>query len=115
MKCSISIVSMLVVAFIANAQQPKYEQKLNTVIPHFSKDASVKIDYDIVYVRAPRTVKDKDGKDRQAQVWPNASEPEHLRASTDLMLLPRAARLSSAPPEAGSTSNPRPAEEPRSR
>src|SRR5262249_50237175 len=55
--------------------------------PHVSTDKAVKIDYDIVYVRAPRTVNGKDGKDVQAMVWPNAAEPELLRASTDLMLL----------------------------
>src|SRR5439155_14471407 len=36
---------------------------------------------------APRLVKGSDGKERQAQVWPNAAEPESLRAPTDLMLL----------------------------
>src|SRR4029079_18171546 len=50
-------------------------------------DKSIKYDYDIVYVRAPRFVKDKDGKERPAPVWPNAAEPEALRASTDLMVL----------------------------
>jgi hypothetical protein len=55
--------------------------------PAISTDKSVKYDYDIVYVRAPRFVKGKGGKDRQAQVWPNAAEPGNLRASTDLMLL----------------------------
>src|SRR5437762_7835116 len=63
------------------------QRPLRTDPPHFSKDPAVKIDYDIVYVRAPRLVKTSDGKERQAQVWPNASEPENLRASTDLMLL----------------------------
>src|SRR5262249_16842548 len=47
----------------------------------------VKYDYDIVYVRAPRFVTASDGKERQAPVWPNAAEPENLRAATDLMLL----------------------------
>ena len=52
-----------------------------------ASDKSIKYDYDIVYVRAPRTVKDKDGKDRLAMVWPDASQPFNMRASTDLMLL----------------------------
>src|SRR5262249_60494126 len=55
--------------------------------PHISTDKSVKYDYDIVYVRAPRVVKGADGKEHQAHVWPNASEPESLHAPTDLMLL----------------------------
>src|SRR4051812_6072131 len=55
--------------------------------PPISSDRTIKYDYDIVYVRAPRTVKGRDGKDQQAPVWPDASHPEALRASTDLMLL----------------------------
>lgn len=55
--------------------------------PPIAKDRGIKYDYDIVYVRAPRFVKGKDGTDSQAQVWPNAAEPENLRAATDLMLL----------------------------
>src|SRR5437879_4886028 len=55
--------------------------------PRISTDKTVKYDYDIVYVRAPRFVKGKDGKDHQAQVWPDAGTPHSLKASTDLMLL----------------------------
>src|SRR5262245_53456666 len=55
--------------------------------PHISTDKTVKYDYDIVYVRAPRVVKGNDGKEHQAPVWPNAAEPENLHAPTDLMLL----------------------------
>src|ERR1043165_8799635 len=48
----------------------------------------VKYDYDIVYVRAPRTIKDsKTGKDTLAMVWPDASKPFDIQAPTDLMLL----------------------------
>jgi hypothetical protein len=52
-----------------------------------ASDKSIKYDYDIVYVRAPRTAKSKDGKERLAMVWPDASEPFNMHASTDLMLL----------------------------
>ncbi len=55
--------------------------------PHVGTDKSIPYDYDIVYVRAPRLVRDKDGKERRAPVWPNASEPGNLRAATDLVLL----------------------------
>jgi len=55
--------------------------------PALAADRAVRYDYDIVYVRAPRVVTGPDGKERQAAVWPNAAEPENLRASTDLMLL----------------------------
>ena len=52
-----------------------------------ASDKSIKYDYDIVYVRAPRTARSKDGKERLAMVWPDASEPFNMHASTDLMLL----------------------------
>src|SRR5262245_31336813 len=55
--------------------------------PHISTDKTVKYDYDIVYVRAPRLMKGADGKEKPAAVWPNAAEPENLLAPTDLMLL----------------------------
>jgi hypothetical protein len=45
--------------------------------PHFSKDSSVKIDYDIVYVRAPL------GK----YVWPDVGAPTLMEPGCDLMLL----------------------------
>src|ERR1044072_6738398 len=52
-----------------------------------ASEPSIKYDYDIVYVRAPRTAKDRSGKERLAMVWPDASEPFNMHASTDLMLL----------------------------
>jgi hypothetical protein len=55
--------------------------------PPIATDKTIRYDYDIVYVRAPRFVKDAGGKEQPAQVWPNAAEPHNLRAPTDLMLL----------------------------
>jgi hypothetical protein len=63
------------------------QRPLRTDPPHVSTDRTVRYDYDIVYVRAPRVVKGGDGKDRAAPVWPDAGDPEALRAPTDLMLL----------------------------
>jgi hypothetical protein len=57
------------------------QRPLRTNPPPIARDRTVKYDYDIVYVRAPRVVKGPDGKVRQAHVWPNAADP------TDLMLL----------------------------
>jgi hypothetical protein len=75
-------------AAAADAQdKPPYQRPLRADPPHISTDKTVKYDYDIVYVRAPRFVKGTDGKDHLAPVWPNAAEPANLRASTDLMLL----------------------------
>src|SRR4051812_5784453 len=46
--------------------------------PHHSKDAAVKIDYDIVYVRSPRN----------AFVFPDVGTPTLVEPGADLMLLP---------------------------
>src|SRR5215475_9599670 len=45
--------------------------------PHHSKDPAVKIDYDIVYVRAPRN----------AFVYPDVGTPTLVEPGADLMLL----------------------------
>jgi hypothetical protein len=70
-----------------SGQDKAPQRPLRVDPPHISTDRSVKYDYDIVYVRAPRFAPGPDGKERPALVWPNAAEPENLRAATDLMLL----------------------------
>src|SRR4051812_13241797 len=69
------------------AQEKPLDRPLRLDPAPIASDKSIKYDYDIVYVRAPRTAKDRSGKERLAMVWPDASEPFHLHASTDLMLL----------------------------
>jgi hypothetical protein len=76
----------LMVVFAAPRENP-WQRPLRGDPSPFGADKSVRYDYDIVYVRAPRFVKGGDGAERPAAVWPNASEPTNLRASTDLMLL----------------------------
>jgi hypothetical protein len=59
------------------------------VDPHpkpLASDPSVKIDYDIVYVRAPRFIKGADGKQRPS-AWPEIGHPTNINAGYDLMLL----------------------------
>ena len=68
------VVLCALTALPALAQPPSkklYLEKLNVEMPHISTDKSVKYDYDIVYVRAPLVVKNKDGKEQQAPVWPD--------------------------------------------
>src|SRR5262245_43348813 len=78
---------------ILSAQQPLAAQDGPLARPlrvdpaPIASDKSIQYDYDIVYVRAPRTAKDRSGKERLAMVWPDASEPFNMHASTDLMLL----------------------------
>ncbi len=49
--------------------------------PHFSTDKAIKLDYDIVYVRAPRK------GDAVGTNWPEISNPVFMDAGADLMLL----------------------------
>src|SRR5262249_2126684 len=81
-----SMLVLLTCQFLAGQERPP-KGALRVYPPHISTDKTVNDCYDIAYGRAPRVCKGTDGKERPAQVWPNAAEPENLRASTDLMLL----------------------------
>src|SRR5262245_19415474 len=57
--------------------------------PHprpIQSDPSVKIDYDIVYVRAPRFVQGGNGKKRPS-AWPEIAHPTNIDPGYDLMVL----------------------------
>jgi hypothetical protein len=54
---------------------------INIDPPHFTSDKSVKLDYDIVYVRAPRK------GDGVGTNWAEISNPAFMDAGADLMLL----------------------------
>jgi hypothetical protein len=84
--CLVAAATLLTVLPLTAQEKPP-QGRLRIDAPPVATDKSIKYDYDIVYVRAPRYVTGRDGKQRQAEVWPNAAEPENLRASTDLMLL----------------------------
>src|SRR5438045_3743809 len=94
---ALPVVAMLVVAIsfpvAAAARDPQEsadqppQRALRVDPPPIATDKTVAYDYDIVYVRAPRVVRGPDGKDHQAEVWPDAGGPGTLRAPTDLMLL----------------------------
>ncbi len=60
--------------------------KLDPVPKPLASDPRVKIDYDIVYVRAPRFVTAADGKKRPS-AWPEIGHPTNIHAGYDLMLL----------------------------
>ncbi|HKB38700.1 MAG TPA: hypothetical protein VKD72_19815, partial [Gemmataceae bacterium] len=67
------------------ASRPDEEQlflrDLNVNPPHISTDKSVKYDYDIVYVRAPRK------GDKGRTIWTEIAHPALMDAGADLMLL----------------------------
>src|SRR5262245_31339292 len=85
--CAIaSLVSILAIELRSAADQPATDEvrpelivreRYNMEPPHWSKDPAIKIDYDIVYVRAPR------GK----FAWPDNGAPTLLDPGADLMLL----------------------------
>src|SRR5215475_8892287 len=61
--------------------QEKKTRVLSVDPPHVSKDAAVKYDYDIVYVRAPRHGDDK------GIAWTEVFAPLRAEPGSDLMLL----------------------------
>src|SRR6185437_161321 len=60
--------------------------KIDPVPKPLKSDRSVKLDYDIVYVRAPRFVTGANGKRRPSE-WPEIGHPTNIDPGYDLMLL----------------------------
>lgn len=81
----LATVLVLAAAMPAPGQVPKNAnpspKALDVTPEHFAKDASVKLDYDIVYVRAPRR-----GDDKQI-AWTEVFNPLRAEPGSDLMLL----------------------------
>jgi hypothetical protein len=66
---------------LAPAQPPAAPGIINVTPKHVSTDPAVKLDYDIVYVRAPRK------GDAVGTNWPEISNPVFMDPGADLMLL----------------------------
>ena len=64
-----------------STSQERFVGPINIEVPSIAADPSVKWDYDIVYVRAPRK------GDAVGTTWPEISNPLHMDAGADLMLL----------------------------
>ncbi|HUF61008.1 MAG TPA: hypothetical protein VMN36_02945 [Verrucomicrobiales bacterium] len=60
--------------------------KLDPVPKALESDPSANVDYDIVYVRAPRFVEGSDGRLRPS-AWPEIAHPTNIDPGYDLMLL----------------------------
>ncbi len=71
---------------LASAQEKKKDEKfldpINVEVPHISTDKTVKLDYDIVYVRAPRL-----GDKVHKRFFTDFSSPVTMEPGADLMLL----------------------------
>ena len=70
--CLVAAATLLTVLSLTAQEKPP-QGRLRIDAPPIATDKSIKYDYDIVYVRAPRHVTGPDGKQRQAEVWPNAN------------------------------------------
>ena len=81
MSLRLPMLAGLLVAAIAIAQPTALPDRMNIEPPHFKTDKSVKLDYDIVYVRAPRK------GDAVGTNWAEISNPTFMDAGADLMLL----------------------------
>jgi hypothetical protein len=75
-------VSVLLATVATGQEKKKYLDPINVTIPHVSTDKSVKIDYDIVYVRAKRS-----GDKVHKRYYTDFSTPVTLEPGADLMLL----------------------------
>src|SRR5258708_39131642 len=71
----------LLAALAAFATPPRSDGPIDVKVPHVSADASVKLDYDIVYVRALRR------GDKVGTGWAEISNPLFMDPGADLMLL----------------------------
>src|SRR5688572_1142101 len=61
---------------------PRFTNNINVVVPPISADPSVRYDYDIVYVRAPRA-----GDEKHKRFYTDFSQPVTMEPGADLMRL----------------------------
>src|SRR5688572_27070793 len=76
--------TLLLAGSIGYVQAPKdglFLNPINMQPPHFSTDSTVRLDYPIVYVRAPRK------GDGVGTNWTEISNPVFMDPGADLMLL----------------------------
>src|SRR5690348_8242715 len=62
-------------------KEPTYPDPIDLTMPHISTDTSIKYDFDIVYVRAPRH------GDNERSYWAEIAHPTTMDYGADLVLL----------------------------
>jgi hypothetical protein len=77
----LGLIAASILGCFAAETEPLYLEPIKLDAPHFSKDPLVKIDYDIVYVRAPRR------GDQGRTYWTEIAHPALMDSGADLMLL----------------------------
>ncbi len=70
------------ITLLAQKEQKLFREPINVKIPHISTDKTVKLDYDIVYVRAGRA-----GDKVHKRYYTDFSQPVTMEPGADLMLL----------------------------
>jgi len=68
-------------ATASRAAELLFTNVINVTVPHISTDKSVRYDYDIVYVRAPRA-----GDEKHKRFYTDFSQPVTMEPGADLML-----------------------------
>jgi hypothetical protein len=76
----ILLLSAVSAGAVLPGEKAKFAGPLSMDPPHISTDKSVKHDYDIVYVRAPRNERDRSR-------WAEVGDPRTMEPGADLMLL----------------------------
>src|SRR5215467_13226699 len=79
--CLLSSLAFLPAALPKPQEEQLFPGRLNVNPPPIAGDKSVKYDYDVVYVRAPRH------GDRGRSLWTEIAHPALMDAGADLMLL----------------------------
>lgn len=80
--CLVWVLVSLLNSVTVAQQEPLFTETLDVNIPHVSTDPSVKVDYDIVYVRA-----DRAGDKVHKRYFTDFSQPVTIEPGADLMLL----------------------------
>jgi hypothetical protein len=75
------VVVGLQVSLLAQDRNLRFPDPIDLKVPHLTTDKSVKYDYDIVYVRAPRKGNVVGSK------WAEIAHPVQMDPGADLMLL----------------------------
>jgi len=80
--CTFVCLAIGVVAVAQEKKDEKYLDPINVEVPHIATDKALKLDYDIVYVRAPRA-----GDKVHKRFFTDFSSPVTMEPGADLMLL----------------------------
>src|SRR5262249_22762365 len=80
--CPLAVLALVALSATAQMREEKrYLGPLSLDVPHVSKDPSVKLDYPIVYVRAPR--RDPTGPSK----WAEAGDPRAMEPGSVLIVI----------------------------